>query len=99
MVDVTGSAAGRGGGDADAVDWFGRDRIPLLEPRHRGVRWLQLRDAGAERWLAAGVQAGPRTVTSARGAYGHQVAEHALGLVLACSRRTEPQAGRRKGRA
>jgi phosphoglycerate dehydrogenase-like enzyme len=73
--------------DADAVVWSGKDPHQLIAGLHPGVRWVQLPDAGIERWLAAGVLSPSRVVTSARGVYGQQVAEHALALLLACTRR------------
>lgn len=72
---------------ADGVVWSGTDPAELLAVLNDGIRWVQLPNAGVESWVAAGVLAPGRIVTSARGVYGHQVAEHALGLVLACRRR------------
>jgi D-3-phosphoglycerate dehydrogenase len=69
---------------ADAVVWFGRDPAALQGRLPERVRWLQLPDAGVEKWVRAGVVTSALTVTSARGVYGPQVAEHALALVLAC---------------
>ena len=79
--------------DADAVVWFGKSPDELLPELHPGIRWLQLPDAGVERWLAAGVFTADRVVTSAAGTFGPQVAEHALALILACLRQL-PQAAR-----
>lgn len=73
--------------DADGVVWSGNDPQQLLDLLHDGVRWVQLPNAGIEAWLDAGLLSPQRVVTSARGVYGHQVAEHALALVLACRRR------------
>lgn len=73
--------------EARAVVWSGRDPASLLSQLPSDVAWLQLPDAGVEKWLRAGVLARGRIVTSARGLYGHQVAEHALALLLACTRR------------
>ncbi len=75
--------------EADAVVWFGRDPAALADVLPAGVRWLQIPDAGAERWLASGLVGGTLEVTSARGAYAPQVAEHALALILACARRLD----------
>jgi len=75
--------------EADAVVWFGRDPAALADVLPDGVRWLQIPDAGAERWLASGLVGGTLEVTSARGAYAPQVAEHALMLILACARRLD----------
>ncbi|MCW2598431.1 MAG: D-isomer specific 2-hydroxyacid dehydrogenase NAD-binding protein [Frankiales bacterium] len=78
---------------AEAVVWVGGDGAELAGVLHDGVRWLQLPDAGVERWLTSGVLSARRTVTSATGVYGEQVAEHALALTLACLRRL-PQCAR-----
>jgi D-3-phosphoglycerate dehydrogenase len=69
---------------ADGVVWYGRDPAALQGVLPETVRWLQLPDAGIEKWVRAGLVTPELTVTSARGAYGPQVAEHALALVLAC---------------
>jgi D-3-phosphoglycerate dehydrogenase len=47
------------------------------------VRWVQLSSAGIEGFLASGRIDDRRVWTSAAGAYADQVAEHALGLLLA----------------
>jgi phosphoglycerate dehydrogenase-like enzyme len=73
--------------EADAVVWFGREPKDLEKLLPENVRWLQIPDAGAEKWLRSSVLAKGRTVTCASGAYGSQVAEHALALILASSRR------------
>lgn len=72
--------------EADAVVWFGKHPDELVDTLHPEINWLQLPDAGVERWLATDVFTADRTVTSAAGSYGPQVAEHALALVLACMR-------------
>lgn len=73
--------------DAEGVVWFGRDPAELLPRLPAAVTWLQLPDAGVDRWLRAGVLTPGRVVTAARGLYGQQVAEHALALLLGCTRR------------
>ena len=73
--------------EADAVVWFGRDPKDLEALLPDNVRWLQIPDAGAEKWLRSSVLSEGRTVTCASGVYGPQVAEHALALMLASSRR------------
>jgi D-3-phosphoglycerate dehydrogenase len=50
-----------------------------------GIRWVQLPSAGVEAWLDR--IDGERLWTSAAGAYGLPVAEHALALMLAGARR------------
>jgi D-3-phosphoglycerate dehydrogenase len=71
---------------ATAVVWLSKDVDALRAVVHDGVRWVQLPDSGVDRWIDAGVVDASRCVTSARGCYGRQVAEHALALVLACAR-------------
>jgi len=73
--------------DAEAVVWSDKDVEALQQALHPGVRWVQLPDAGVERWLQAGVVTRDPVCTSARGCYGPQVAEHALALMLAAARR------------
>ena len=50
------------------------------------MRWVQLSSAGVEQWVRAGTVGGDRTFTSATGAYGRPVAEHALALMLAADK-------------
>jgi phosphoglycerate dehydrogenase-like enzyme len=59
------------------------DSFPAALPD--GVRWVQLPSAGVESWL--GRIDRERVWTSAAGAYGLPVAEHALALMLAGARR------------
>ena len=75
-----------GAGEAEAIVWTGSPD-GLAAVLRDGVRWVQLPSAGVESWLAAGVIDGERQWTSATGAYAHQVAEHALALILALARR------------
>jgi phosphoglycerate dehydrogenase-like enzyme len=83
-VEAGGSVLAESLEDADAVVWFGRNPAELDEVLHEGIRWLQVPDAGAEKWIDAGFLDRGFVVTSAAGVYGGQVAEHALALVLAC---------------
>src|ERR671922_880643 len=71
--------------EADALVWLDAapDGFPADLPD--GVRWVQLPSAGVEQWLAR-IDSG-RVWTSAAGAYGRPVAEHALALMLAGTRR------------
>jgi phosphoglycerate dehydrogenase-like enzyme len=90
LVDAVTGAGGRVVSDhtaAAALVWGGKDVDGLARHLHSGLRWVQLPDAGVERWLAAGVLTGDAVFTSARGCYGSQVAEHALALMLACAQR------------
>jgi D-3-phosphoglycerate dehydrogenase len=67
--------------DAEAVVWVGSpDDLPELPA---SVKWVQLQSAGIEHWVER-VRATPGvTFTTAAGAYAAQVAEHALGLLIA----------------
>lgn len=53
------------------------------------TRWVQLPSAGVEAWVEAGLITDDAVWTSAAGAYGPQVAEHALALLLAGARRLQ----------
>ena len=68
---------------AEALVWLDSESFPDELPDH--VRWVQLPSAGVERWL--GRIDRERVWTSAAGAYGRPVAEHALMLMLAGARR------------
>ena len=79
------AAGGRLAGldEAEALVWLDSDSFPEELPDH--VRWVQLPSAGVERWLERIDR--ERVWTSAAGAYGRPVAEHALMLMLAGARR------------
>ena len=81
------AAGGRVGplADADALVWldFHPTSFPAALPDT--VRWVQLPSAGVEAWLDR--IDGDRLWTSAAGAYARPVAEHALALMLAGTRR------------
>ena len=68
--------------DADGLVWLGGKPGELPE-LPGSVRWVQLPSAGVEQWLRAGRIDGSRAWTSATGAFGLPVAEHALALMLA----------------
>ena len=68
---------------AEALVWLDSESFPDELPDQ--VRWVQLPSAGVERWL--GRIDRERVWTSAAGAYGRPVAEHALMLMLAGARR------------
>ena len=62
--------------------------VPWAETVAAGrLRWIQSSAAGLDHCLVAEVVASPITVTSASGVLADQVAEHALGLAIACTRR------------
>ena len=67
--------------EAEAVVWVGSpDELPELPA---SVKWVQLQSAGIEHWVER-VRATPDVkFTTAVGAYSSQVAEHAVGLLIA----------------
>jgi phosphoglycerate dehydrogenase-like enzyme len=85
------AAVREGGGElgplerADGLVWLSGDpsELPALP---RSVRWVQLPSAGVEQWLRAGVVGDGPVFTSAVGAFGLPVAEHALALILAAAK-------------
>jgi D-3-phosphoglycerate dehydrogenase len=72
-------------GEADALVWLDSNPDSFPDALPDGIRWAQLPSAGVERWL--GRVDSKRVWTSAAGAYGLPVAEHALALMLAGARR------------
>ena len=72
---------------ATAILWTSRDVAGLNDALHPGIAWVQLGGVGIETWFASDVFRHPATFTYAGGYFGEQVAEHALALLLACSRR------------
>ena len=70
---------------ADGLVWLGGDPGALPELPD-SVRWVQLPSAGVEQWLRAGAVDAGRAWTSATGAFGLPVAEHALALMLAADK-------------
>jgi D-3-phosphoglycerate dehydrogenase len=90
--DLICAAVARGGGqltapaDAEALVWLGKTGEDLRPLLHSGIRWVQLRAAGVETWLASGEIDERRLFTSAAGIYAPNVAEHVLALMLAASR-------------
>jgi phosphoglycerate dehydrogenase-like enzyme len=85
------SAVEEGGGrtgpleEADGVVWLSGDPSSLPDLPD-SVRWVQLPSAGVEHWIEAGAVDGARRFTSATGAFGLPVAEHALALLLAAAK-------------
>jgi phosphoglycerate dehydrogenase-like enzyme len=78
---------------AEAVVWVEPSTSRFPNPLPDSVRWVQLPSAGVERWFDSGILDDRRAWTSAAGAYGFTVAEHALALILAGLRRI-PDAAR-----
>ncbi|GAA2068293.1 NAD(P)-dependent oxidoreductase [Williamsia deligens] len=68
--------------DAEVLVWLGGE---VDFPRDLGddIRWVALRLAGIEAFLAAGIVDDRRIWTNASGFYAENVAEHALALLLA----------------
>jgi phosphoglycerate dehydrogenase-like enzyme len=70
---------------ADALVWLDSNPDSFPEALPDGIRWVQLPSAGVEHWLEKTDR--ERLWTSAAGAYALPVAEHALALLLAGTRR------------
>lgn len=69
--------------EAEAIVWTGSSRDGFLEEIPPLVRWVQLPAAGVEAWFKHGIfDRASATFTSAAGAFGPTVAEHALSLLL-----------------
>lgn len=73
--------------DAEALIWLGKGGDDLREYLHDGIRWVQLRAAGVEHWIATGEIDEARDFTSARGAYARSVGEHAIAVLFAAAKR------------
>lgn len=69
-------------GEAQVIIWYGREPKEIVGKWSERLQWIQLPDAGIEKWLVPEVLNGAFAATSAAGAYGAQVAEHALALIL-----------------
>ena len=74
--------------EADVFCGHPKVPVPWEEVVARGrLRWIQSSAAGLDHCLVPVVVASPIVVTSASGVLADQVAEHALALVTACTRR------------
>jgi D-2-hydroxyacid dehydrogenase (NADP+) len=71
--------------EAEGLVWIGSGPDGFPESLPEGVRWVQLPSAGIEGWLDRIDR--DRQWTTAAHAFGRQVAEHALALMLAGARR------------
>ncbi len=69
--------------DAAVLVWLSTDPATIDGYVRDGMRWVQLPQAGINRWLSSGIVDDRRVWTSAAGAFGPVVAERALGLLLA----------------
>jgi phosphoglycerate dehydrogenase-like enzyme len=87
VEEAVSAAGGRIGPleDASALIWLDSNPDSFQDSLPEGVRWVQLPSAGVESWLPRIDR--ERAWTSAAGAYGLPVAEHALALMLAGTRR------------
>jgi D-2-hydroxyacid dehydrogenase (NADP+) len=87
IEEAVSAAGGRLGRleEAAALVWLDSNPASFPAALPDGVRWVQLPSAGVETWLDR--VDGARAWTSAAGAYGLPVAEHALTLMLAGARR------------
>ena len=99
LEDAVRAGGGRvvGADEADAivVNSGGGDPSRVAALITGRTRWVQLPSAGIESWIEAGVITDDAVWTSAAGAYGPQVAEHALALLLAGARRLQVAEGAR----
>ncbi len=93
-ADAFVEAVERGGGvvverpeEAEAIVWLGSEPSRMPDLLHDGIRWVQLPSAGIEAWMEKGLVDRERVFTSTAGAYADTVAEHALALMLAGTRR------------
>jgi D-3-phosphoglycerate dehydrogenase len=74
--------------DATAIAWLKwEDKSELAALLHPGISWVQLPAAGVDGWIEAGIIDTARTWTTASDAFAHPVAEHALALILAATRK------------
>lgn len=72
---------------AEAIVYYGSGGPGELRSMiHDRIRWVQLPNAGVERFAEAGVITDDPVFTAAAGSYGPAVAEHALALMLAAAR-------------
>jgi phosphoglycerate dehydrogenase-like enzyme len=87
IEDAVSAAGGRIGPleEASALIWLDSNPESFPDALPDGLRWVQLPSAGVEAWLDRIDR--ERVWTSAAGAYGLPVAEHALALMLAGARR------------
>jgi phosphoglycerate dehydrogenase-like enzyme len=81
--------------EANSIVWLAMgDPAPLIEilDANPQINWVQLPWAGVENFLQGGLFDRSTNFTCAKGAYGTQVAEHALMLMLSLMRHTVSQA-------
>ena len=97
LVEVVTSSGGNvvPADKANALMWLSVDNpspVVTLLNENPGITWVQLPWAGVENFAAAGLFSRPITFTCAKGAYGGQVGEHALMLIMTSLRHVTEQA-------
>ena len=83
-------------GEANAIVWHGSRPERIRDVVHPGIGWVQLDSAGVDAWLAHGLIDRERAWTAVHEVFAPDVAEHAVALVLAASRRLAQAARRRE---
>lgn len=72
--------------EADGLVWNAGSQDGFPDPLPENIQWVQLKSAGIQPWITSGHVEPSRTWISAVGAYSQDVAEHAVGLLLALLR-------------
>lgn len=72
--------------EAEALVWTNSAQNGFPEELPDSIRWVQLKSAGIQPWIASGTVDEKRVWSSAVGAYSEDVAEHAVGLLIAMVR-------------
>jgi phosphoglycerate dehydrogenase-like enzyme len=84
-IVVTGGAdAAKAAADADAVLGFVNESVLAAAPK---LRWAQVSSAGVERYVGLPrIKSGEVVLTNAQRLYGPEIADHAVGMLLALTR-------------
>lgn len=72
--------------EAEALIWTEGAQNGFPEHLPDSIRWVQLKSAGIQPWIASGTVDQKRVWSAAVGAYSEDVAEHAVGLLIAMAR-------------
>lgn len=72
--------------EAEALVWTSSAQNGFPEQLPDSIRWVQLKSAGIQPWIASGTVDEKRVWSAAVGAYSEDVAEHAVGLLIAMVR-------------